>query len=206
MKTYEAVLESTTPIIFSRKLEEIEYPKKEREQADPYDLRIWPEKAHYNTDGRAVIPAVYFKRALEECAKFLGLPIKGKGKATYTKHFLSGVQILGDLALDVTRETINGIATGKCAADGCGCAMVVPISCNVDGKRGSGSRVTRRFPAVSRWKGKLLILVVDELITEDVLREHLGKAGLLIGIGSFRISKGNSNGGFRLVELKEVNI
>lgn len=190
MKTYEVALESTTPIIFSRKLEEIEYPKKEREQADAYDLRIWPEKAHYNTDGKAVIPAVYFKRALEECAKFLGLPIKGKGKATYTKHFLSGVQILGDLVTDKAKGELT----------------CTPISCNVDGKRGSGSRVTRRFPILPKWKGSVIVMVVDELITEDVLREHLNKAGLLIGIGSFRISKGNSNGGFKLGELKAIEI
>jgi hypothetical protein len=190
MKAYEITLKSTTPIIFSRKLEEIEHPKLEREQADAYDLRVWPQKAHINPDGEAVIPAVYFKRALEESAKFLGLPIKGKGKATYTKHFLSGVQVLHDLPLGVKREDLTP----------------VPISCNVDGKRGSGSRVTRRFPVVQKWAGQITVLVVDELITEDVLKEHLVKAGLLIGIGSFRIAKGNSSGGFTLEKIAPAQL
>ena len=191
MKAYNIELESTTPIIFSRKLELIDFPKLEREQADAYDLRIWPEKAHYNEVGSVIVPSVYFKRAMEECAQYTGQQIPGKGKATYTKHFMSGVQVLG-----------LGIDTGIKKAD----VKSVAISCNSDGKRGSGSRVTRRFPTLPTWKGFIQVLVVDEIITESVLRDHLEKAGMFIGIGSFRLRKGNSSGGFKVVSVKETKI
>lgn len=191
MKAYEIQLESTTPIIFSRKLELIDFPKLEREQPDAYDLRIWPEKAHYNEAGNAIIPAVYFKRTLEEVAKFLGIQIPGKGKSNYTKHFEAGFQVLG-----------SGIDTGVSKSQ----MKSVAISCNSDGKRGSGSRVTRRFPTLPKWSGSITVLIVDEIITQDVLREHAEKAGMLIGIGSFRLRKGNSSGGFRVLSVKETTI
>lgn len=190
MKVYEATLESKTPIIFSRQLIADEFPKLEREQADEYDKRLWREKAHYTADNQVFIPAVYFKRALEEVAKFLGIQIPGKGKSTYTKHFLSGVQIIEDMALPEKKDDVK----------------MVPISCNADGRRGSGARVLRRFPSIPKWSGKIKLIVVDEIITEPVLREHLTKAGMLIGIGSFRIAKGNSSGGFTLTGLKESSL
>lgn len=191
MKAYIAKVESTTPIIFSRQLDIKQFPKLEREQAGDYDERLWQDKAHWTPDGTVLIPAVYFKRALEECAQYLGIQIPGKGKSTYTKHFLSGVQILGTgIDTGVNRDGISSVA----------------ISCNADGKRGSGCRVTRRFPTLSKWSGELTILVVDEIITETVLREHLDKAGMLIGIGSFRLRKGNSSGGFKVAKMTEGKI
>lgn len=194
MKTYEIQLESTTPIVFSKQLDPVKHPKEDREGHGEYDERIWREKAHWNGhngDGKAIIPSVYFKRALEGCAKYLGIQIPGKGKSTYTKHFLSGVQIIGEgIDLGIKRADIDSVA----------------ISCNSDGKRGGGSRVTRRFPTVPKWKGTIKVLVVDEIITAKVLQEHLEKAGMLIGIGSFRLEKGNSSGGFKVTKMTESSL
>jgi hypothetical protein len=191
MKLYTAKIESTTPIIFSRQLDIKTHPKKEREQAGDYDERLWKEKAHYAASGNVLIPAVYFKRALEEIAKFLGIQIPGKAKATYTKHFEAGLQMVGEgIDTGVYKDSLNSIA----------------ISCNADGKRGSGTRVTRRFPTIPKWSGEINIWIADEIITEPILLEHLNKAGMLIGIGSFRLRKGNSGGGFKVVSLTETNI
>lgn len=194
MKTYEIQLESTTPIVFGRQIDPLAHPKEDGESAADFDLRIWPEKAHWSGEDRAataIIPCVYFKRALEDVAQYLGLPVPGKPKATYTKHFKAGVQIIGlGVPIDVTRDTINSVA----------------ISCNVDGKRGSGARVTRRFPTVPKWRGIIRVLVVDAIVTKDVLLEHLEKAGMLVGVGSFRLNKGNSSGGFRVVSVKETKL
>lgn len=190
MKTYEATIESVSPLIFSRMLSPHagEGAKKERETHEDYDLRIWPVKAWADNKGALFIPRVFFKRSMEEAAQFLGLQIPGKGKSTYTKHFLAGVQVASDLSLPMTRDDLD----------------CVPINCHADGKRGSGKRVVRHFPQVREWNGVLTILVVDELITKDVLQRHLDTAGTMIGIGSFRPRSGNSSGMFHLKELREV--
>jgi len=190
MKTYEAKIESASPLIMSRMLSTKagEGMKQERETHEDYDLRIWPIKAWANTKGAVYIPRIFFKRSLEEAAQFLGLQIPGKGKSTYTKHFLAGVQIASDMELDITRDDLQ----------------CVPINCHADGKKGSGKRVVRHFPQVPEWSGVLTVLVVDELVTKDVLIKHFDTAGTMIGIGSFRPRSGNSSGMFKVLSLTEI--
>ena len=55
-----------------------------------------------------------------------------------------------------------------------------------DGQRGGTKRVDRTFPRIESWKGTVTLLVYDETVTGDVLREHLIEAGKFIGLGLFR--------------------
>lgn len=196
MKTYTVTIESLQPVIFSRMLEET---KEQREKHDEFDKRIWKEKAHYTEDGHVKIPAVMFKRSLESAAKYLKEKIPGQKMSTYSKPFLSAVQIVDDIVLDETRDTLQ----------------CVSIPCHADGRRGSGTRVTRRFPIVPKWEGELTIYVGDDAITLDVLMRHIKAAGQFIGVASFRAENGNQQGRFRvktdakgkpLVEEKEFAI
>lgn len=190
MKTYKAVLESESPLIFSRMLSQVDplTAKQSRETHEDYDLRIFREKAWADGTGQVIIPRVFFKRALEEAAQFLGLQIPGKGKSTYTKHFKAGVQVISNLPVGLQREELTHIV----------------INCHADGKRGSGKRVVRSFPQVNEWRGEVAFFVIDEMVTKEVLRRHLEVAGTMIGIGSFRPLQGNDSGRFRLISLEEV--
>ena len=78
--------------------------------------------------------------------------------------------------------------------------LFVPADC----KRGSGRRVTRVFPLISSWKGSTVVHVIDETITEEVLRKHLTEAGNLIGMGRFRPRNNGYYGRFKLVDMREV--
>lgn len=189
MKTYTAHIAGRGQIIFSKFTSPLikGLEKKEREGNDAYDERIWPHKAHQQ-NGQVIIPRVMFKRALEDVAKYLGIQIPGKGKSTYTKHFCAGVHVTSDLDTGVPVEDLEKEI----------------ILCNADGVRGSGKRVMRTFPVLYQWEGEIEICVVDEIITQAVLMDHLIQAGRLIGIGAFRLQKGNTSGGFDLVSLKEV--
>lgn len=186
MQIYTAILAGEGQTIFSKFINPHAkgLEKKEREQPDAYDERIWPHKAHYQGD-QVIIPRIMFKRALEDVAQYLGRQIPGKGKSTYTKHFKSGVHITTDLLTGFRQSELEHTV----------------ILCNADGVRGSGKRVMRNFPAISGWRGELQICVVDGIITKEVLRDHLVDAGRLVGVGSFRIMKGNSSGGFRVESL-----
>jgi hypothetical protein len=190
MTTYIAKLKSVSPIIFSKMLSTKvgESAKGERESHEDYDVRVWKMKAHARPNGNLFIPGVFFKRSMEEAAQYSMEQIPGKGKSTYTKHFLAGVQCFHGLDTAFTRDDL----------------VCVPINANADGKRGSGTRVLRHFPSIPEWQGEIEIIVADEIITQPILRKFLEQAGRLIGIGSYRPRQGGANGMFTVEDLKKA--
>lgn len=185
MKTYEAKLKSVSPYTSSR------YhgiPRKERETSDDHEQRTWRHKLTMDNDGNAIINPIAFKFALSAATKYSGDQIPGKGKRTYTKLFESGLLVTKPVPLSVHRDDVYGI----------------DVFVNVDGKRGSGKRVMRRFPIVREWSGVLEIIVLDDGITPEVLRKHLVIAGQFIGVGQYRCEVGGTNGRFMVESLKEI--
>ena len=188
MKTFGATLKSTSPICFGRYYAQ-DVPKKDKESAADYEERTWRNRLHVAEDGRIFIPPLAFKNCLDSAAKYLGKQIPGKGKATYTKHFFSGVLVMDPLILPVKKAEVKGEW------------RYVPS----DGLPGSPKRVMKSFPVIPKWEGEVEIQVLDETITKEVLEEHLVQAGQFIGVGSFRPQNRGIYGRFRLVSLKERN-
>jgi hypothetical protein len=186
MKTYLAKITGISPYSQSRHHETEHLDK---EASDAYELRTWRERMHVDEHGEVFIPPMSLKNCLAEAAKFLSVPIKGKGTATYTKHFEAGIMVVDPIGLgikgqDVPRE-----------------ALFVPS----DGRRGGGKRVTRFFGRIDHWGGEVEIKVLDETITKDVLELHLREAGSLIGIGRFRPRNNGYYGRFRVESLEQVS-
>jgi hypothetical protein len=185
LKTYIARLESVSPYSQGKFHNE---PALEKEGADDYEARTWRSRAHVDKDGITFIPPMALKNCLSEAAKYLSVQIPGKGKATYTKHFEAGVLICDPMSLGIKIEEVAGNW------------LFVPVG----GERGGGKRVKRCFPLFNSWKGDLKIHVLDETVTEAVLRIHLEAAGSFIGIGTFRPRKNGYFGRFKLIELVAV--
>lgn len=182
MKRVETVLVSHTPYSQSR---QHTTEKLDKETAPDYELRTWREKCTVDDYGQIVIPAMALKQALDSVAKRLGRQIPGKGKATYTKHFLAGVSCEDNVALTtdnkpIMKETVESIS----------------INANVDGVRGSGKRITRIFPLIPQWLATARFLILDDTVTKAIFEEHLHEAGQFVGIGRFRPEKGGLNGRF----------
>jgi hypothetical protein len=175
-------LESLAPYSQSRMHDT---PKEDKETHDAYEQRTWREKCTTDESGQIVIPAMAFKQALDAVAKRLGDQIPGKGKATYTKHFVGGVLCESDIPIGYKKDDVPGIT----------------INANSDGVRGSGKRVKRTFPQVPSWKGTATFVILDDTVTDKVFERHLVEAGRFIGIGRFRPEKGGLNGRFRPVKF-----
>lgn len=182
MKTYTAVLESISPMSQSRFHDT---PKEPRETADDHEKRTWRGRLHVDADGNVFIPPMALKNCLSEAAKFLGVQIPGKGKATYTKHFEAGLLISDPVSLPIKASAVEGEW------------LFVPAS----GRRGDGKRVKKCFPVVPRWKGTLTIHVIDEIVTKEVLLQHLEAAGNFIGVGRFRPRNNGFYGRFKVTKL-----
>lgn len=161
-------------------------PALEKESKDAFEERTWRNRLHRTKDGFVLIPPMAFKNCLSEAAKFLGIQIPGKGKATYTKHFEAGLMVIEPLVLPLRVDDVPGER------------LHVPS----DGKRGGGKRVWRTFPLIAEWSGKAQFLVIDETITEKVFAKHLEEAGKFIGIGRFRPRNNGYYGRFEVESIE----
>lgn len=162
-------------------------PKLNKELPDDYERRTWPFRLHTNDTGEVLIPALAFKNCVSEIAKFLGLQIPGKGKATYTKHFEAGVLVIEDIPLGIHKSEVLENW------------MHVPA----DGVRGSGKRVLKCYPLIKPgWQVTVPFYIFDDTITKDVFLYHLKQAGQLIGIGAFRVRNNGTFGRFKVLDLQ----
>lgn len=151
--------------------------KLNKENPKDYEERTWKERLHTDSQGNVFIPAMAFKNAIAEVARFLSIQIPGKGKSTYTKHFEAGVMILQPCAL-LNPSTGEPIHKDSVRGDW----VFVPA----DGVRGSGKRVWKCYPIIDSWKTTVEFMIFDDTITPPVFEHHLGQAGQLIGIGRWR--------------------
>lgn len=161
-------------------------PKKEKELDDDYERRTWPDHLHVNkATGQVFIPPGAFSQSILEAAKFLSLPVPGKGKATFTKNFEASVRVQEPLVLPLK------------AAD------VQPdrLFLHANGQPGGGRRVWRYYPRIDAWEGVVRYYVLDPIITQDVFEKVLLASGSLIGIGRFRPRNRGYYGRFEILEV-----
>lgn len=166
-------------------------PKLNKELADAYEERTWRNKMHRDEEGYVVMPAMSFKNCVAEAAKFLSIQIPGKGKSTYTKHFESGILVPESPRILVKGQPIK-------VEDVEGVWMNVPS----DGVAGSGKRVRKCFPTIPMgWETTVNYMILDDVITPEVFRDHLVQAGQLIGVGTFRVRNRGTRGRFQVLEI-----
>jgi len=129
------------------------------------------------------IPAKAITDCLIEAAQYSGKKITGN--RTWTSKFESGIALFENPDLGVTPDQV----------------AYIDCFCHANGKRGSGTRVMRRFPIIHTWKTTFEIHVLDPVITEGILREMLAIGGTFKGIGRYRPANRGTNGRFELADL-----
>lgn len=166
-----------------------------RESKAEYEQRTWRERLHTNDKGEVILSPLMVKNCLRDAARYLGEQIPGKGKSTYTKHFKSGVMVF-DPALIKN-------ASGKIIKSD----MVEPLWLSVpsDGMTGGTKRVPKAFPQiVTGWTAQVDVVILDEVITKDVLSRHLATAGNFVGLGAMRVGNGGIAGRFKVVSIQDA--
>jgi hypothetical protein len=166
-------------------------PFLDREGHDDYEVRTWREHCTIDPQTKQIrVPAMGLKQAIDTVAFKLGEKIPGRRGATYKSFFASGFFCDNDMPI------ANGKALTKEDAE------CVQILAHATGKRGSGSRVPRRFPSFSKWNGIASFTILDDIIGEEIFERHVKAAGMLVGIGRFRPENGGTNGRFRAVKFE----
>lgn len=187
MKIAKAKLVGVSPYSQSRHYQDDEGLEhdKTKEKPDAYEIRTWRNRMHITPDGFVEIPGSAFVNALWQSAKRQGVKIKSRGNNTYAKHFEAGVMVPENLKLKVKAEDVP--------AD----RLFVPS----DGIRGGSRRVTKYFPRIDQWSGEVTFYIFDDIIDQEIFRQTLINAGMLIGIGRFRPEKLGHYGRFKVESL-----
>lgn len=184
MKVFVAKLKSMSPYGQSRA---VASTKSKNETHEAFEERTWREKVHQDKKGSVFIPPMAFKNCIQEAAKYKSIQIPGKGKSTYTKHFKAGILVMEPLVLPIKADAVPSEK------------LFVPS----DGIAGSGKRVWKTFPIIHEWSGDVEFVIVDDLITLPVFKEHLEDAGKFIGIGRFRPINGGYYGRFAVESVEQ---
>lgn len=194
MQVFQVEILGVTPYSQS-KFYEVE--KLQGEGNDDYYQRTWRNHMHTNQDGEVFIPPNGFKNCLSEAAKYMNIPIPGKGKATYTKHFEAGVQVV--------RPILTGLKAAEIQCE----KLFLPA----DGRRGSGKRVWKYFPYMPNWTAVVEVIVLDETVLQtskttgaSILEDVCRGAGQFIGLGRFRPRQNGYYGRFDLVSVQEARL
>jgi hypothetical protein len=135
-----------------------------------------------------MVPLFALKNALDAAAKYEGKKIPGRRNATYTKHVESGVMVESAVVLPIKKDDVRGEW------------RFVPS----DGVPGGGKRVMKCFPVIDAWEGEACFIVLDQVVTRDILEEFIETAGNYVGLGSFRPANRGIWGRFKIVTLHEA--
>ena len=168
-------------------------PEKQGEAKDAYEERTWRERMHVDADGNLFLPNTALAKAFEDTARYLSESVPGKGKATFTKHFLQGILVIDPIPVLFEGKPIK-------AADVQGERLFVPS----DGKKGGGKRVWRIFPTVQQWEAVLTFYVVDQLLIDKPkkIEDYLGHMGTFNGFGRWAARVGGMYGRFIVVSFE----
>ena len=168
--------------------QQVNEPKLPKELSDDYEKRTYRQRLHSTPEGFVCIPAMSFGNSIKEAAKFLSLPIPGKGKSLFTKNFEAGVIVPEHVVLNIHKDSDQIIWDW--------------VSVPVDGVRGGGKRVSKCFPVIAQWEATVVFYVLDDIITQDVFRQVLAASGNLIGIGRFRPRNWGYYGRFEIIDIQ----
>ena len=166
-KILRVKFKSLSPVLFCH-IEGEE--RKQGEEPAEFDKRIWKKRAHYNEEGKVVIPGYMIKTTLEPAAKLLGRRVGGKKMGKSLAHYLRLIRIDGDVLTNTTEDNLKGV--------------MAFVSSN--GKP-DGGKVMRIYPKIDRWEGTLTLSYLDlGTLNDDIVMEHLEVAGSCVGIGHWR--------------------
>lgn len=175
MKTYKVKIKGTAPLL-QNKITTLEVePEKKAEGKDSPDL--CPQKLYMFND-KICQPAIMIEQALIKAAA--GIKMKGAGRSTYKELFKGAVFVRPEYIVHNKQDWEVHSST-----------VVIPST------RG---RINRYRPMLKDWSLNFEIEILDDRVSEIVLKLALDEAGRTKGIGDWRPRFGR----FIVEEFKEI--
>ncbi len=180
MKTVKATIKGITPLLMHR------FPMAGADDTSKSRTGVPDWKAEAETalykDEKGIIyePASHLEGCLKQASKTLKIP--GKRGATYSKLVGSALSVSPDaIPHNIQKYTID--------------ARPVVIQ---------RARIVRYRPIFADWELSFEVLIADDQLPVEVVKQALDHAGIYVGIGDFRPGKGGKFGKFMVTEFKEL--
>ncbi len=188
MFKYSVRCVGTSPLLFGKATST---PKEIDETNETHELRVWRERAHVDESGHLQIPSYATKAMLVDSARYAGDKIKGAGQKTYSTKLGSGLRMTGaDIPIfDGEGDKIHIDSVHHLA-------KFVPS----DGQKRGKKRVLKHFPIVYNWQFTPEFIILDDIITADLMTKYLKIGGYFRGIGMWRPATEGDFGTFYIDE------
>ena len=180
MKTVAVTIKGVTPLLMHRfPMAGADDTSKSRTGVP--DWKAEAEVALYR-DEKGIIyqPASHIEGALKQASKTLKVP--GKRGATYSKLVGSALSVVPDAIPHKIQDWHTD-------------ARPVVIQ---------RARIIRYRPVFDKWELAFEILIADDQLPAEVVKQAIDHAGQYVGIGDFRPGKGGKFGKFIVTEFKEL--
>ncbi len=162
----------------------LDVPRGKNEGYPAFEDRTWKLKAHVAADGDSIViagHAVHQMMVLGAQKGRLQPKAAKSAREGLANRLVTGVMLMGDASTSMKLSK----------------AICVPINAHANGKRGSGTRVIRKFPEwPAGWTAEFDVIVVDESLTLEDVRAAIESGGLVAGLGRFRPENMGHNGRF----------
>jgi hypothetical protein len=179
MKKYEVKIQGTSALLFNRFIDSQIDNKSKKQTGSHKDPDITDK--FYLDNGKPYIPSVYFRNSLIEAGK--QFKITGKGKSNFSKLIGATVDINpGIISCDFPYEIFR-------------CSAVNPMT--------KGRMMVSR-PKMLKWDCAFVVILNDDSIEGETIKEILDHAGKYVGIGDWRPEKKGMFGKFMIVGFKEL--
>jgi hypothetical protein len=186
-KQWKIEVKGIHPIIWNVMKRELELEKKELKKNEltewEEEPKNWKRKAELK-DGKVIIPERWFKNSLiTSCKKNRIVPHFATRKSETYTNYVTSFMVYNDEVL--------------CEMDD-----LIPFSAYVGAQgKNSTTKVWRVRPMLEEWGATFKIIDPASRMTEEELREIVGYAGLMVGLGDNRI---NNFGRFEIVSITEA--
>lgn len=178
VKTCSGTIRGISPLAWTKFVDS----KRDDENGKAYEERVWRQKVHVQ-DGLVAIPSLGLRDSFATGGKDISI---GKGAAR-AKNLIKTATV-PTTAFYVTDKSVDDLRAEW---------RQMPSNPGRD----SGTRVAKIIPMLDKWECSFSLAVMDDRLTEELLRTAIARGGLMCGVGALRVEGGGVLGRYELVEL-----
>lgn len=179
-KEINVTIQGTSPLLFNR-FRDASIEGKSKRKAGAEQEQVVEDKLYFDGNNKICTPSTHIIGSLINASK--NFQIKGKGKSTYSKLVGSSVEVEEELITHKNQKWI-------------------PYTISAVNPMTRGRMMVTR-PRMDNWELSFKLILKDEGISLETIKEILDYAGIYVGIGDWRPEKKGKFGKFIVTKFEK---